>query len=125
MSWTVRHFIEADGSIPHRKFIEELGKKHPKLLLSLLGKIKATAEVEGKIGTHIFKPLHKPFSGLFEVRAMSGIELARSLCCRDGDNLILLNGVKKRCDEETPESALREARRLSKLYFETKRTEPA
>jgi hypothetical protein len=125
LPWTERIFIEADGSIPQRKFYRRLAKKNPKLLLALLGKIKATVEVEGKIGPHIFKALHKPYSGLFEVRAIFGVDLARSLCCRDGDDLILLNGVKKRCEEETPDSDLREAVRLRDLYFATKRTEPS
>jgi hypothetical protein len=118
-------FVEADGSIPQRKFYAKLGKKNPKLLQALLGKIKATAEVEGKIGAHIFKALHKPYSGLAEVRAISGVDLARSLCCRDGNDLVLFNGVNKRCEEETPDPDLKEALRLRELYFVTKRTEPS
>jgi hypothetical protein len=120
MSWTVRFFVTSDGSAPQREFIEALPTT---LRAALLGKIAATAEVSGKIGGHIFHPLHT-VSGLFEIRAKSGVDLARSLCCRDGQNLILLNGVRKRIEEPTPEADVSRAVELRRQYLETKRTEP-
>lgn len=89
----------------------------------LFGFIKQVADSEGKIGGRIFRKCFG-YSDLWEVRARVANQLARSLCSRDGDNLILLGGLVKGVDEETPLAALDEAAKRLGRYKKTKRTNP-
>lgn len=120
MPWTIRYFVEDDGSMPAEVFEDSLSDR---MQGRLLGFISEVARNEGRIGGRIF---HKcfDFSNLYEVRARVAKELARSLCSRDGNNLILLGGVVKGVDEETPRLALAEAAERLDRYRVHKRVNP-
>lgn len=122
MPWTVRYFVEADGSVPAEEFEDALP---PKLRGKLLGFIEQVALYEGDVGAGIFHKCHGGYSDLYEVRAKREKLLARSLCARDGDNLILLGGVSKKLDEPTPDADLMRADGCLSRYRETRRVEPA
>jgi len=88
-----------------------------------MGFIEQVAQAEGKLGGRIFRKCFE-YSGLYEVRARVAKELARSICARDGDNLILLGGVLKGVDEATPLADLEKAEHRLNRYKQTKRTNP-
>jgi hypothetical protein len=120
MPWTIRYFVESDGAMPAERFEDSLPDK---VQGRLFGFIKQVAENEGRIGGRIFRKCFG-YSDLWEVRARVGKQLVRMLCTRDGDNLILLGGVLKGVDEETPRSALAEASDRLSRYKVTKLANP-
>ncbi len=120
MPWTIRYFVESDGTMPAEEFEDGLPDR---VQGRLFGFIKQVAENEGRIGGRIFRKCFG-YSDLWEIRARVAKQLARSLCTRDGNNLILLGGVLKGVDEETPKEDLDEAERRLDRYKKTKRTDP-
>jgi hypothetical protein len=120
--WTVRYFVDDDGSMPADEFESSLP---PKLLGKLLGFIELVARNDGAVGAGIFHKCHGGYSDIYEVRAKREKSLARTLCARDGDNLILLGGVYKQLDEPTPEADLVQAAARLDRYRKTKRVDPA
>lgn len=123
MAWTIRYFIDDDGSLPAEEF--EGCVANERLLVKLLAFIEQVALNEGRIGGGIFEKCHGGYSDLYEVRAKRGKELARSLCTRDGNNLILLWGVSKLIDQPTPTADLDRAQALLDRYRKTKRVDPS
>jgi hypothetical protein len=107
MPWTVRYFVDDDLSLPAEVFEDSLDTK---LKAKLLTFIEQVALNEGDLGGGILHACHgSKYSSIFEIRAKRGTDLARSLCYRDGCNLILLGGVSKSLGDETPVRNLDEA----------------
>lgn len=120
MPWTIRYYVESDGTMPAEEYEDSLPDR---MQGRLLGFIEQVALSEGRIGGRIFRKCFG-YPDLSEIRARVANQLARSLCARDGDNLILLGGLLKGVDEPTPIAALDEAARRLSRYKKTKRTNP-
>ncbi len=119
--WTIRYFVEETGDIPGDVFEDTLD---PKLRGKLLSFIEEVARAEGAIGGGIFKKCHGGYSGLFEIRAKLGKDLARALCSIDRSSLTLYCGVKKSLDQPTPTSVLDAAAAMMRRYRATGRVDP-
>lgn len=112
--------IRRDGVIPAKVFEDSLPDP---LRFKLLRFTQEVANSNGSLGGGYFEPCHD-YPGLFEVRVGRGDELARFLCARDGDTLILLGGVHKRVNEASPQSCFREASEDLTQYRETGNASP-
>lgn len=117
MAWTVRYFVENDGSIPAAEFEDSLP---PKLAARLDRWVREVAEKGYQAGGGMFEACYG-YAGVCEIRAKVGQDLAREYCTVDGDDLVLLCGTKKRFNESTPRAALEEAARLRDRYLRTRR----
>jgi hypothetical protein len=117
MPWQVKYFEERERTIPAKRFENTLPKK---LRAKLLRITKEVAASDGAIGGGYFEPCHN-YPGLYEVRVRFGQDLARFLCARDGNTLVLLGGVFKQMGEETPEDCFVEATTALTEYRETLR----
>jgi hypothetical protein len=105
MPWDVKYFVRADDSIPARDFQSDLPIK---LRTKLLRITLEVAISDGALGGGFFEVCHA-HPGLHEIRVRHQRDLARFVCTRDGDSLILLTGVLKVTGEATPEATFVEA----------------
>lgn len=118
MGWVVRYFRKSDGSVPARQF-EGLLSQKLKLRAKLHRMTKEVADSEGRLGGGYFEPCHG-WDDLCEIRVIQGSDLARFICARHGESLVLLEGVLKRVREETPQSVFAQAVENLREYRETR-----
>ncbi|MBV8134492.1 MAG: hypothetical protein JO121_02465 [Deltaproteobacteria bacterium] len=116
MAWQVKYFKREDGTVPAHAFQEGLPKK---LRAKLLKFTKEAADSEGKLGGGYYEVCHSR-PGISETRAKLGKDLARFLCGRDGDRLVILTGVLKGIDEPTPDASFDGAEAFLAEYNKTK-----
>jgi hypothetical protein len=118
MPWSIRYFVESDGSIPAAEFEDSL----PDALRGKMATIVRAVSIEQwGLGGGYFEICHG-YPNLFEVRVKRGRDLAREFCTVSEGLLVLLDGILKAEGEATPREAFDRAAGRLERYQHSRRT---
>lgn len=123
MTWTIEYYEQTNSTQPAEVFEDALLQSHPKLAGKLARIAVALQQSGNSLGGGLIEPCHG-FSGLWEIRAISGQWLGRELFGFDGERVVLLHGYIKRGGQEASKKDLNLAHSHWKDYSKTHKVSP-